>query len=141
MVVAGAGLVPAPPSGPGVAVLAGGTAGRLGGQVQQAAGFGHADLDHARVPGRGLIRGCGKDPGVGPAGRLGGRAGHGRVCGLRGGGGRFRAGGCDGEQCERAHGQHGVAVEGVPEPDLMLVEAGLPFCLLSPSLGVQTRTN
>ena len=42
----------------------------------------------------------------------------------------LRAGGGDSEQGERAHGQHRVAVEGVPEPDLVLIESGLPFCLL-----------
>jgi hypothetical protein len=40
------------------------------------------------------------------------------------------AGGCDGEHRERAHRQDGVAVEGVPEPDLVLVKSGLPLALL-----------
>ena len=52
MVIAGTGLVFSPPSGPGVPELvAGGGHGR-GGQAQQAAGFGDADLDLAGVFGR-----------------------------------------------------------------------------------------
>src|SRR6266704_3269835 len=35
-----------------------------------------------------------------------------------------------GEQGEGAHGQHGVPVKGVPQAELVLVEAGLPFSLL-----------
>ena len=44
--------------------------------------------------------------------------------------GGARAGGRDGEQREGAHGQHGVAVEGVPQAELVLVKAGLPLALL-----------
>ena len=44
-----------------------------------------------------------------------------------GGAGRAAATASSGE---RAHGQDGVAVEGVPQPDLVLIESGLPFCLL-----------
>ena len=43
--------------------------------------------------------------------------------------GAGRAGG-GGEHGERAQGQDGMPVEGLPEPDLVLVEAGLAFCLL-----------
>jgi hypothetical protein len=49
VVVAGAGLVSSSPAGPGVAELAGGGGRRRGGQAQQAAGFGDADLDLAGV--------------------------------------------------------------------------------------------
>jgi hypothetical protein len=39
----------------------------------------------------------------------------------------LRAGGCDGQEGEGAQGQDGVPVEGVPEPDLMLIQACLPL--------------
>ncbi len=39
-------------------------------------------------------------------------------------------GGRDGQEREGAHGQHGVAVKRVPQPDLVLVKAGLPLALL-----------
>jgi hypothetical protein len=54
-VVAGAGLVFSPPAGPCKSELAGCGAHRGGGQAQQAAGFGDADLDHAGVL-RGVAR-------------------------------------------------------------------------------------
>ena len=44
--------------------------------------------------------------------------------------GRGGAGGGDGQQRLGAHGQHGVAVEGAPQPDLVLVQARLAFSLL-----------
>jgi hypothetical protein len=44
--------------------------------------------------------------------------------------GRCRTCGGDGEQGVGAHGQHRVPVEGLPGPDLVLVEADLAFSLL-----------
>jgi hypothetical protein len=43
-----------------------------GGQVEQAAGFGDADFDHAGVFGRRLVRAGREDPGVAPGRGLGG---------------------------------------------------------------------
>jgi len=75
----------------------------------------------------------GSSPGglvIGAGGQLAGVA---PGCGLPGAdGGRIAAGqrwlgGGDGQQGLGAHGQDGVAVEGVPQPDLVLVQAGLAF--------------
>ena len=67
MVPSGAGLVASPPSGPGVAQVAGGAAHGRGGEAGQAAGLGDADLDQAGVVAGGLvIRAGGKFPGVAP---------------------------------------------------------------------------
>jgi len=79
-------------------------------------------LTRPRFIAGGLVIGAGGPlPGVAPG------------CGLGGGGrviivaaGRGRACGGDGQQRPGAHGQDGAAVEGVPQPDLVLVQAGLP---------------
>ena len=90
------------------------------------AGLGDADLDQAGlVSGRLVIGGGGQFPCVGPGCGLAGGSAGGRAAA-----GGFRAGGGDGEQGLGAHGQHGVAVEGVPGADLVLVQAGLAFSLL-----------
>ena len=93
-----------------------------GGEAGEAAGLGDADLDQAGVvPGWLVIRAGGQLAGVAPG------------CGLPGAdGGRVAAGqrwpgGGGGQQCLGADRQDGVAVEGVPQPDLVLVQAGLPF--------------
>jgi hypothetical protein len=126
MVVTGACLMSPSPLGPGVAEVAGGAGHGRDGQVEEPAGFGDADLDHAGVLRGRLVRGGGEDAGFVPVPRFLGCA--------AGGGGRrgegWWPGGGDGEQSERAHGQHGVPAEGGPEPDLVLVQADLPFCLL-----------
>ena len=44
--------------------------------------------------------------------------------------GRVGAGGGDGQQRLGAHGQHGVAAEGAPQPHLVLVQARLALSLL-----------
>ena len=129
VVVAGSGLVFSPPAGPGVAELAGGGADRGGGQVQDPAGFGDADLDQAGVFGRRVVRAGGEDPGVGPACGLGVITGRDEAGGLCWRAGRRSRGG-DGQQREGAQGQHRVAVEGLPQPDLVSVEADLPLGLL-----------
>ncbi len=88
----------------------------------QAARLGDADLDQAGlVSGRLVTGGGGEFPGVAPGCGL---AGGGLRCGL----GRPRGG--DGEQGLGAHGQHSVAVERVPGPDLVLVHPGLAVALL-----------
>jgi hypothetical protein len=122
---AGTRLVAAAPARPGVSELAGGGGHWLGGQAGEAACFGGADLDQAGLAaGRVVVCGGGQLAGVVPG------------CGLAGGraadvwAGRCRACGGDGQQGVGAHGQHGVAVEGLPGPDLMLVEADLVFSLL-----------
>ena len=127
VVVAGAGLVSSPPSRPAAAEGAfGGLQGR-GGEPEQPAGFGDADLDHADVLGWCFVCSGRECSGVLPVRRhRGGRAGS--IAGWRGGVGR--AGGGDGEQGQGAHGQHGVAVEGVPQADLVLVQPGLSLALL-----------
>ena len=80
-------------------------------------GFGDADLDQPGICG-GMVAGAGWElPGIAP--------GCGRVAA-----GRTRPGGGDGEQRLGAHRQHGVAVEGAPQPDLVLVQACLAFRLL-----------
>jgi hypothetical protein len=91
VVPAGAGLVFSPPAGPGVAGLAGRTARGRGGQPQQAAGFGDADLDQAGVFGGRLVRAGREDAGVAPVPGLlagtGDAAGRVRRRGLGAGGG------------------------------------------------------
>jgi hypothetical protein len=82
VMVAGAGLVFSPPSGPGVAELAGGGGHGRGGQAQEPAGFGDADLDHAGVVGWRLVRAGREDPGVSPGRGLGGGGGRAGACGL-----------------------------------------------------------
>ena len=75
MVPSGAGLVASPPSGPGVAQVAGGAAHGRGGEAGQAAGLGDADLDQAGVVAGGLVIRAGwKFPGVAPGCRLPGGA-------------------------------------------------------------------
>jgi len=70
--------------------------------------------------------------GVAPRCGLPGAAGSGR---LRGG--RGRAGGGDGQQRLGAHRQDGVAAEGVPGPDLVLVQARLSLTLLVAFFGLR----
>ena len=89
-----------------------------GGEAGEAAGLGDADLDQAGVVAGGLVTGAGGQlagvaPGCGLPGADGGRI----AAGQRG------LGGGDGQQGLGAHGQDGVAVEGVPQPDLVLVQA------------------
>jgi len=75
MVPSGAGLVASPPSGPGVAQVAGGAGHGRGGEAGQAAGLGDADLDQAGVVAGGLVIRAGwKFPGVAPGCRLPGGA-------------------------------------------------------------------
>jgi hypothetical protein len=75
VVVASAGLVDATPYRPGVAEGALGAGQGGGGQAQEAAGFGDADLDHADL-GWGRLAGAGwQRAGIGPVRGLGTGAG------------------------------------------------------------------
>ena len=131
VVPSGACLVASSPDAPGVAE------GLAYGRCEQPARFGHRHADQPDVAGWFLAGAGGELAGVAPVFRLVSGAG----AGLGRGGGARRArgpgfgfarwpGGRDGEQREGAHGQHGVAVEGVPEAELVLVKAGLPLGLL-----------
>ena len=124
VVPSGAGLVASPPSGPGAAQVAGGAAHGRGGEAGEAAGLGDADLDQAGVVAGWLVIGAGGQlagvaPGCGLPGADGGRVATGQ---------RWLGGG-DGQQRLGAHGQHGMAVEGMPQPDLVLVQAGLALAV------------
>jgi len=119
VVPSGACLVASSPDAPGVAE------GLAYGCREQPARFGYRHADQADVAGWFLAEAGGEPAGVAPVFWLVSGAGAGS--GLRRGG-RARTGGgpgCmgagwpgggDGEQREGAHGQHGVPVEGVPEP-------------------------
>ena len=131
VVPSGACLVASPPDAPRVAEDLAYLVRRWREQGEQAAGFGHGDADQASVA-RWCLAGAGGElPGVAPVpGLVSGAVADVRAgCGP-GRHGAGRPGGRDGEQREGAHGQHGVAVEGVPQAELVLVKAGLPFPLL-----------
>src|ERR1039457_3880997 len=146
---------------PGV-VPGSGAIGRVPGGVvarcSRCSGRFRARMPRAACALRARSRGSGRCRGVVLAGAGGELSGVAPVFGLvsgtgagLGGGGRARTGsgpgyrgagwpgGRDGEQRERAHGQHGVPVEGGPEAELVLVQAGLPLSLLEASPGVTAR--
>jgi hypothetical protein len=127
MVVTGACLMSPSPSGPGR--LAGGAGHGRDGQVEEPRASGTLTLT---MPGScgAAFRGGGEDAGFVPVPRLPGRAAGGA---WRGEG--WWPGGGDGEQGERAHGQHGVSAEGGPEPDLVLVQASPFACWWHSSTG------
>ena len=136
VVPSGACLVASSPGAPGVPE---GLARLDGGQRQEGeelAGFGHGHAGQAGVPRWCFPCAVRELAGVAPVFGLV----SGAVAGLRPGSGARaggpghrcagRPGGRDGEQREGAHGQHGVAVEGVPPAELVLVKAGLSLTLL-----------
>ena len=95
--------------------------------------FGHRHADQADVAGW-FLAGTGREgAGVAPVFGLVSGTGAGPACGAvavpgpaaaPGYRGAWWPSGGDGEQRQRAHGQDGVPVEGVPQAELVLVEAG-----------------